>query len=261
VRRRELPELTDFAWCPRWLREAFGGYLHVVTTVSRPYDVVAPYVTYLLQQAAIDHIIDLASGSGGPWPALREVLIGHGVAPRITLTDLHPSLGALQRLDRLTGLRYDPASTSAVNMSSGGRAMRTMFTALHHFTPQEIRAILVLCQAEQLPFLAAEATDRSWRGIITTLIVPLLVLLLMPRVRPRRVLPLLLTYLVPILPFVIWWDGLASMLRTYTREELEQLLPANTPTYVWRVVQERPARSVLPVTMLIGEPTRVAVAH
>jgi hypothetical protein len=209
VRRIDLPEIADRTWCPRWVREALVGYLNAVITVTRPYDMVAPYVAHLLRQSAIDQIVDLASGSGGPWPALRDALIAHGVAPRVTLTDRHPNLSAVQRLHQLSGLRYDTASRSAVSIPSGARAMRTMFTALHHFTPKEIQAILGVCQAEQVPFLAAEATERSWRGIMATIVIPLLVVLFMARVRPRRLLP---TYMLPILPFLIWWDGLASTL-------------------------------------------------
>jgi hypothetical protein len=254
VRRIDLPEVADLAWCPRWLQEALLGYLNVVLTVGRPYDIVAPYIAQLLRQSAIDQIVDVASGGGGPWPALRDALIANGVVPTVTLTDLRPNPSVLQRLDRLGGLRYEPGAISAVSIPSGVRAMRTMFTALHHLTPKDIQAILTVCQAEQVPFLAAEATERSWRAIVSTIVIPLLVVLLMPRVRPRRLVPLLLTYLPPIVPIVIWWDGLASVLRTYTRDELEQVLPANSSTYSWRVEQVRTSRSVLPVTMLIGEP-------
>jgi hypothetical protein len=41
MRRIDLPEVADLAWCPRWLQEALLGYLNVVLTVDRPYDVVA----------------------------------------------------------------------------------------------------------------------------------------------------------------------------------------------------------------------------
>lgn len=69
-----------------------------------------------------------------------------------------------------------------------------------------------------------------------TFLIPVLVLLLMPRVRPRRTAPLVLTYLPPVLPLVIWWDGLASTLKTYQAEELESLVSEfREPGYDWRV--------------------------
>jgi hypothetical protein len=81
------------------------------------------------------------------------------------------------------------------------------------------------------------------------------VLLLMPRVRPRRTLPLVLTYLPPVLPLLIWWDGLASTLRTYREEELRALISEiREPGYDWSVQEVSVPRGPIPVTVLVGRP-------
>jgi hypothetical protein len=54
------------------------------------------------------------------------------------------------------------------------------------------------------------------------LLIPLLVFLLTPLVRPVSWVQILFTYLVPILPVLIFWDGLISQLRTYSVQELEE---------------------------------------
>ncbi len=46
-----------------------------------------------------------------------------------------------------------------------------------------------------------------WRS--HALFVPLMVFLLMPWVRPRKLIPLALTYVFPMIPILIWWDGFA----------------------------------------------------
>jgi hypothetical protein len=69
--------------------------------------------------------------------------------------------------------------------------------------------------------------------------------------------PLLVTYLPPVLPLLIWWDGLASTLRTHRADELRALTrEISEPGYSWRV-DEIPVRGVpIPVLQLVGRPER-----
>lgn len=114
-------------------------------------------------------------------------------------------------------------------------------------------------QSRGVAFCAFEGTSRSVRGVGVTLVIPWLVLLVMPRVRPRRVLPLLLTYLPPILPLLIWWDALASTLRTYTKDELESIAgEISIEGYDWRV-KELETSAPIPVLSVVGGPTGVVV--
>jgi hypothetical protein len=126
---------------------------------------------------------------------------------------------------------------------------------LHHFNPEEVQAVLRSAQESRVPFLAAEATHRSIKGILVTLLVPLLAMLLMPRVRPRRALPLILTYLPPVVPAVIWWDGFASTLKTYRAKELTAITAEiEEPGYSWHVEEVSARGSPIPVTIVGGRP-------
>ena len=51
----------------------------------------------------------------------------------------------------------------------------------------------------------------------------LAVLALMPSARPLRWAHLLFTYMIPMLPFLLLWDGMVSMLRIYSPEQMRQL--------------------------------------
>jgi len=46
-------------------------------------------------------------------------------------------------------------------------------------------------------------------------------------------LQLLFTYLIPILPLLIFWDGLVSHLRTYTPAEMESMARQCGGDYRW----------------------------
>ena len=83
---------------------------------------------------------------------------------------------------------------------------------------------------------------------------PIAVLLVTPFIRPFRLRRLLFTYLLPILPFFVLWDGIVSCLRTYSVEEMEALVASlhNNTTYNWEIGSKKgKAHKVL---FLIGTP-------
>jgi hypothetical protein len=72
-------------------------------------------------------------------------------------------------------------------------------------------------------------------------------------IRPVRLWRLVLTYLVPVIPLLIWWDGMVSSLRTYTPNELREMtVGLDTDGYSWEV-QTLKAKGV-ELTVLLGRP-------
>ena len=252
--RIDLPEIEDQAWCPGWLRNAMTGYLQTVIRIARPYDGAAEPLSALIRTTGSAVILDLASGAGGPWPVLISQLRREHPGLVVQLSDLRPNQQAREVLGS-SGLEYLGEPLSALSVPAESQAgIRTMFTGLHHFGREELKEILTAAQRDGVGFAAFEATERSARGLLLTLVIPLLVLLFMPRVRPARFLPLLLTYLPPVLPVLIWWDGLASSAKSYSAAELRQLIAEiEDANYAW-VVEEVPSGGPIPLLQVIGHP-------
>ena len=81
------------------------------------------------------------------------------------------------------------------------------------------------------------------------------VLVLTPAVRPFRWSRLFWTYVVPVLPLAILFDGLVSCLRTYTSDEMLVLgHDDGGEEYKWEAGFVRPAGSPLPIPYLLGVP-------
>lgn len=259
MHRLDLPEIADQPWCPRWLRDAMTGYLQVVIEMARPYEVAVPALSRLLESTDRKEVLDLASGAGGPWRQLSASLRQDRPSLQVTLTDLNPNESTVALLRSVDGLDYLPDGVSALEPPVDRGAVRTMFTALHHFDRADVRRIFSSAQSDRVSFAAYEATQRSLRGLLVTLFIPLLVWVLMPRVKPRRFVSLVLTYVPPLLPLLIWWDGLASTLRTYSVEELRELTAEiEDPGYSWDI-KEVPVRGApIPVLEVIGRPVRIA---
>ena len=78
----------------------------------------------------------------------------------------------------------------------------------------------------------AEVTSRTLRAFAILMLMPLFVWILTPRMRPLRWSRLVLTYLIPLIPLVVWWDGIVSCFRTRTPQEL-LALTIGFPQYEW----------------------------
>jgi hypothetical protein len=88
-------------------------------------------------------------------------------------------------------------------------------------------------------------------------VTPFLILFLTPFMRPFRWARLLWTYLLPVVPFVIWYDGWISCLRAYSETELHELVSGaetDSPAgrYRWEIGEAR--SGLLPVTYVVGYP-------
>lgn len=259
MRRIDLGEIEDQRWCPAWLRDAMTGYLHTVIDQTQVYRSAAPALAALLQASDRPTILDLASGAGGPWPRLLSQIQAAGAAPRVTLSDLQPNRAAATRFRAEAGFQYLAHAVSALAVPETPDGVWTMFSGLHHLSLAEVRALLVAAQRRGVGFAAFEATQRSVRGLLVTIFIPLLVLGLMPRVRPRRWRALVLTYVPPIVPLLLWWDGAASTLRSHGADELRTLVrEIAAPGYAWRVEEVYAAGAPLPVLHLIGHPDRAS---
>jgi hypothetical protein len=253
--RLHLVEFTDLPGLPRPLRRWLGDYLRGIVTLTGLFEPAAPRIADLLRATGGDRVVDLCSGAGGPWPALaRSVEASLGRPVRVLLTDLHPDAGTWAWLEASasTGVSGHPGAVPADDVPSALQGVRTLFDGLHHLPPEAARAVLADAARQGVPLLAAEAVDRSALGFAGVLFSPLLVWGVTPFLRPLSLPRLLFTYLVPLVPLMVLWDGIVSVLRCYRPGELLALAEGLDDRYAWSV--ERVRRFGPASTVLVGTP-------
>jgi len=238
--RLHLVEFTDMPGLPRPLRRWLGDYLRGIVTLTRLFEPAAAHIAGLLSATGGDQIVDLCSGAGGPWPALaRPVEAALGRPVKVLLTDLHPDADTWAWLEASdsAGVSGHPGSVPADDVPATLPGVRTVFDD---------------AVKQGVPFLAAEAVERSALGFAGVLLSPILVWAVTPFLRPLSLSRLLLTYLVPIVPLMVLWDGIVSVLRCYRPDELRALTAGLDDRYDWRV--ERARRFGPAATLLVGTP-------
>jgi SAM-dependent methyltransferase len=257
VGRLHLFEFEDQQWCPEVLRNAVTGYLRLAVVITQQLRPVVPALAAFLRETGETSILDLCSGSGGLAGQLARGLARRGTPARILLTDLYPDTAAFEdvarRCEGLVEFRAEPLDATEVAGHLPG--LRTMFNAFHHFRPGEARRVLAAAAASGRPIAIIEFVERGVIPLSGIFFSPFLVLFLAPFLRPFRWQALFFTYLVPLVPLMIFWDGLVSWLRVYSLAELRELAAAaSVPGYSWEAGHWRagPVR----VTYLLGRQDR-----
>jgi hypothetical protein len=268
MRRVQLIELHEQPWFPSSLRDDVTDAVQFGFNLLKAYATIAPLLQNLIDSTGngtteCQSIVDMCSGGGGPWLDLSRKLrcrkAGDSAALQIWLTDKYPNLEAFERVSASSDhhITYYPESVDAMNVPRALKGLRTMFTSFHHFSPEDARAILqnAVDAGESVGIFEITRRAPSTIGIIFMGV--LLLFLHTPRIRPFRWSRLLWTYLIPIIPLVLLFDGVVSCLRTYRPQELREILEKlSACNYQWKIGELAGGRA--PVTYLIGYPT---VAH
>ena len=130
-----------------------------------------------------------------------------------------------------------------------------MFTSFHHFPPEEARAILQNAVDAGQSIGIFEITRRAPSTISLMFPWALMPFVFTPLIRPFRWSRLLCTYVVPIIPLVLLFDGVVSCLRTYRPQELREIVKKLSGIeYQWEVGEYSRASGQVPITYLIGCP-------
>ena len=258
MKRFQIFEIEDQVWLPNSIRDALTDYLQFVIDRTQPYAPILAQLENALEQTRARQIVDLCSGGAGPWLSLKSVLL-QSRSVKVLLTDKFPNVEAFRRAAALSDgvIEFTVESVDATNVPDEMLGFRTLFTSFHHFRPAEARAILSDAVRKNQGIGVFEATHRSALAILLMFVTPFLALAFTPFIRPLRWSRLFWTYLVPVVPFIILFDGIVSCLRTYTPAELETLsAEASLGTqYKWEIGEQRGKRQPLPVTYLLGYPT------
>jgi hypothetical protein len=239
MKRIHLFEFEDQSWFPKLFRDYTTDFLrYTANKKGELYDQIVPILHKGLAKSDHPQIVDLASGGGGPYLHLNQKLRKIYPELKILLTDYYPNLEALHRLkSAANNIEVMENPVDARNVPEHFKGLRTQFLSFHHFRPRDARQILqnaVNCQSSIAIF---EDQERSLRSILSEIYAPVYLLQHAPRIKPFNIKRLIFTYLIPIVPLTLLWDGIVSCLRTYSLKEMRALIHQleNKDTFEWEI--------------------------
>ncbi len=254
--RRLLFEWEDLPGFPAVLRGYMLDFLTFFLKTGKLYAPITPLLLQKLRENDPKKVWDLASGGAGPLESLLPGLVAEFPEIRVSLSDLYPNPASWRRLEQqfpenTTGVA---APVDALRLPPEADGLLTMFSALHHFSPEMIRQLLSQISGRRQAALFCDGGGPKPVLLGGILLMPFLFLGATPFLRPFRLSRLLFTYLLPLVPFCTLWDGTVSVLRLYSFRALQQLAAeCSTASYHWQAGKFRKFPGVY-VYFLDGKP-------
>lgn len=229
------------------LRTLFQAALTITWTLPLPLLQTSPpaeiVARLLLRQLGTSisqyNFVDFCAGAGGPTPFIEKCvnndLRGKGLSPvEFILTDLHPSIrhwDSVAKTSPHLSFERDPVDAAKaprrlVQRTNGKKAMRLFNLAFHHFDDALARRILKDTVETSDGFAIFELQDRTLASFFTVTLLGIGTLILAPyfAFKWRSPAAIFFSWVVPILPAVLAFDGYVSSLRTREPDEVEALL-------------------------------------
>ncbi len=247
MKRKELFEFEDFNWFPKSIRIGMTNLIMVLHKMMGTTEVLSKLILDLRQTTDFDAIVDLGSGSGGPMPevvkTINEAHSQHQI--QLILTDLHPNADKIRMLnaDPESYITYHKDPVNAANLSKAPKGLKTMIASFHHMKPSIAKRILQSASESKSPILIYEIAKNNIPFVIWLLLLPislsilvLMALVMTPFSKNLTFTQLFFTYIIPIIPLAYAWDGQASLMRTYTFEDIQMLLSdLDTSNFTWQM--------------------------
>jgi hypothetical protein len=257
MRRVQFIELHEQPWFPAFLRDQITDTLQSGMRLLKVYSSIAPFLQALLNETGSRSIVDICSGGGGPWLALSRILSNGVDRPQIWLTDKYPNVGAFESMNAVTGSQVlfctQPVHANQVPREMEG--VRTIFSSFHHFSPTGAVGVLQDAVDARRAIGVFEITRRAPSAVLRMFPWAFLVFCSTPFIRPFRWSRLFWTYIVPLIPLVLLFDGVISCLRTYRPDELQEIIGMlKGVAYEWRIGEYVNQSGDMPITYLIGWP-------
>ncbi|KAE8154295.1 hypothetical protein BDV25DRAFT_147886 [Aspergillus avenaceus] len=240
--RYHLFEFGDQSWCPEWMQAYIQSYLTQVWNLHiPPFSKTSPAGTAaeIIQENIPDPpsytFIDLCAGAGGPTRTIEHTLntklaAEENPSAQFILTDLHPRLEewtAITKQQENISHISDPVDASQCNRltSNERKECRIFNLCFHHFDDPLASRILRNAVESADSFIIFEFAQRNFTSLLN---IPVMILFPFWYTiyrywnSPKH---LFCTYAVPLLSFLVTFDGLVSTMRCRTAEEIRDLLP------------------------------------
>ena len=237
--RIHLVEFEDLNWFPKIIRNYMTDFLQFTANTFDFYETITPILKKGVDAAGTNQIIDLASGGGGGWLKLSEHIAEKMPEVKVRLTDFYPNIDAFKQTQAKNPkvFTFEAESVNALNVPKSLKGLRTQFLSLHHFRPDDAQQIFQNAVDSKSPIAIFEAQKRSVGDFIKFFFSPVNVVFSTPFIRPFCFGRIIFTYLIPVVPIFVWWDGLVSVLRTYSDKEIHGFISKldNGNSFQWEV--------------------------
>lgn len=235
-------EFNDSPQCPTFIRESILEVLGKSIRDAKVYEALAPRFIQFCQDAKVQTVLEFGAGSGESTAIFLDAVLGTGeTPPRIYISDLFPMATVMAKtcathpdtlipLQGSVDLRNPPESP--------GHDMRMVLSAFHHCDAEMARQFLKKGQEQGVAVFIAEPFTKSLQAFFPLFLHGFTSLARNGVLSSRmRLAKFICTFLLPLIPLCLLWDGLISMVRMYSKDDFAEMvgsLPDVDLPYDWQ---------------------------
>ena len=235
---RRFKEMHDYDWFPDVWRRGMTDFLSCFATCFFQYEPAFPLIAGMMRKSGLRKLCDLCSGGSGYLLSLLGYLRKNGITVSgMELTDKYPNLVAFERISRRSGgaVSYISSSVDALNPPFDEQEIRLIFSAMHHFSPDELKSIINRARKDNCAIGLFDYCCRApVRAIPQLILLMPHIFIIMPFAGPFSWGKMFWTYILPAIPLALLTDSIISRWNGYSPSELKAIidkLPDNT--YEW----------------------------
>jgi hypothetical protein len=237
LKRFQLFEFCDQTWLKGIWREAYLDGLNVTFKLFKIHqELHRPYSKWM-SLANKKEVLEVCSGGGGPIDTiLTNIKNEKGLLPTIILSDLNPDFLAFQKIQNKhpNNIKYINMPVDATETEKLKSELISLCSSFHHLPPDLAKKVLSNAYKNSKGIFIREVLSRNPLNALSSLF-NLLPLMLAPFLSGRiSFFKILISTIIPIIPLMIIFDGVVSVLRTYSNDEIIQLMPNEMQkNWVW----------------------------
>ncbi|MEC9281578.1 MAG: class I SAM-dependent methyltransferase [Bdellovibrionota bacterium] len=142
------------------------------------------------------------------------------------MTDESPEFAKQINALGFENLKFAEKSIDLLKIEASNQMPKMFVNSFHHFDRDHVKEILKNTLGQGKELLVLEYCRKTPDSLMSMLFGGVFSLLFFPFVVEKKfVLPsFIFTYLIPVIPFMLVWDGVVSCLRTHSSSSLEEIL-------------------------------------
>lgn len=228
LKRLHLFEFCDQPWLKGFWREAYMDGLNTSFKMFKiHHGLFKPFCEWV-DAAKKKNVLEVCSGGGGPMDSIVTRAKENGKPiPFITLSDLNPDINAFKKTKEKhpEHINYIKEPVDAANTESLNAELISLCSSFHHLSPKIAGKILSNASKNSNGIFIREVLSRNILNAASSLL-NIIPLMLTPFFSGRTsLLKVLFTTIIPIIPLMIIFDGIVSVFRTYTTDEIIHMMP------------------------------------
>ena len=219
-------EIHDRPWCRGAIHDGITDFLAFFAEFSGLRRKAYGRIAQILERSGTNKVVELCAGSGfGAMHMLRRLRL---MLPErnvsVVATDINENSN-WPSISSLTGGGVSACRKDAETALREEDGVFVMFAALHHFSPAEIVSLLKTASSRGKTLVCVDYFIRGRAVDLFPLFAgPVLMFFAAPLIYPFSWVRLFLTWVAPILLVVLLVDTMLSMLRSYTLDELRDIV-------------------------------------